>query len=112
MARIGKDALRLTGSLVTQHIINTNVQGTFVEITLHNTDSSERLGQVNFVPTGGSASDDNEVIGHVLGNNGLKAGETRTYQFVPYLNAGDFIQAKADVTLKVTFKLSVLEEAV
>ncbi|MDA2936843.1 hypothetical protein MYX75_01085 [Acidobacteria bacterium AH-259-A15] len=112
MARIGKDALQLTASLVTMHTIGTNVQGTFIEATLTNHDTVDRLVDLHFVPTGGSASNANKIIGLQTGQNALKAGEMRTYQWVPYLATGDFIQAKADVTLKVTLKLSILEEAV
>jgi len=112
MARIGKDPLQLTASLVTQHTINTSVQGTLVEITLTNHDTSERLVDVHFVPTGGSASDANKIIGLQAGENALLPGELRRYQFIPYLDAGDFIQMKADVAAKVTRGLSILEEAV
>ena len=112
MARIGKDPLQLTASLVTQHTVNTSVQATFVEITVTNHDTVERIVTVHFVPTGGSASAANKILEHQAGENALQPGEMRRYQFVPYLDAGDFIQAMADSAAQVTFGLSVLEEAV
>lgn len=110
MARIRVDALQLTAALVLQHTINTGVEGTFVEFTLTNHDTVERLVDVHFVPVGGSASDANRIVGHQAGTNGLQPGEMRRYQFIPFLQVGDFIQMKADVTLKVTSSLSILEE--
>jgi len=111
MARIGKDPLQLTASLVTQHIVNSGVQATFVEMTMTNHDTVERIVTVHFVPNGGSASAANKILEHQAAENALQPGEMRRYQFIPYRDAGDFIQAKASAAAVVTFLLSILEEA-
>jgi hypothetical protein len=106
------DGILLTASLATMGVVvPSGVQFTFIEITLHNTDTVARLVDVHFIKTGGAAGDLNKIIGHVSGNQ-LEAGETRIYPFQPILGVGDFIQAKADVTNKVSFSAGILRESV
>lgn len=106
------DGILLTTALATMGVVvPSSVQFTFIEITLHNTDTVARQVDVHFIKTGGSAGDLNKVIGHGSGNE-LKADETRVYPFQPMLGVGDFIQAKADVTAKVAFSAGVLRESV
>lgn len=110
-SRLRIDGILLTGSLAAMGSpVGSGVQWTFIEITLHNTDTVVRLVDVHFIKLAGSAGDLNKIIGHVSGNQ-LEPGETRTYPFQPMLGVGDFIEAKADVTAKVAFSAGILLES-
>ena len=113
MARINIDGVELTASLVTAHTINTGVQSTLIIMTFYNKDTVEHQIEVQFIPSGGSAADKYRIIGQKAGQqNSIQPGETQNYRENQFLDAGDFIQWKCDTTLKVSAKLSVLEEAV
>lgn len=110
-SRVRVDGILLTGSLVTMGaVVPSGVQETFIEITLHNTDTVARTANVHFIKLGDVAADKNKVIGHVAGNQ-LEPGETRVYPFQPMLGTGDFVQAEADVTAKIAFSAGILRES-
>ena len=103
-------SVELTDSLVTLYTVSSGYQLTLIELIFHNRDTSSRLITVHLVPSGGAAGDSNELIGSQSGTNELKKGETRAYRFNLFKDPGSFIQAKADVTSKVTMFLNALEE--
>ena len=113
MARKNVDGVQLTGSLVTLYTVTAGFQLTYIEITMHNTDTSARQVECQFIPSGQSANDKYKVVDLLAGSkNDLKAGETRVYRGTPMLDPGDFIQMLADTTLKVNVRMGILEEAV
>lgn len=111
-SRIRIDGILLTDSLVAMGSpVVSGVQHTFIEITCYNSDTVAHQVDVHFIKTGGAAGLLNQVIGEGSANE-LKAKETRTYPFQPMMGFGDFIEAKADTTLKVAFSAGILRESV
>ena len=110
MARVRHDRRYLTASYVSLSPISSTLEGTFLEMIFCNTENTDaRKVQVRFVPSGASAGDKHLVI-DLSDENALRPGETRVYSFEPFLQAGDYVQWKADTTNKVTADLSVNEE--
>ena len=110
MARIRHGRRYLTASYASLTSISASTAGTFLEMTFCNTENTDaRKIQVRFVPSGATAGDQHLVI-DLSDENALRAGETRVYSFEPFLQAGDFIQWKADTANKVTADLAVNEE--
>ena len=110
MARIRHGRRYLTASYVSLSSISSSLEGTFLEMTFCNTENTAaRKVQVRFVPSGSSAGDQHLVI-DMSDENALRPGETRVYSFEPFLQAGDYVQWKADTTNKVTADLAVNEE--
>ena len=110
MARVRHNRRYLTASYASLSPINSGLEGTFLEMTFCNTeDTAARKVQVRFVPSGSSAGNQHLVI-DLSDENALRPGETRVYSFEPFLQAGDYVQWKADTTNKVTVDLAVNEE--
>jgi len=113
----GKTRVNINGTLLpttvaTIRTIGAGVQSTLIELILCNIDTVDRLIDFHFIPSGGSASNTNKIIGMQAGVVALNAGETQIYRWNQFLDASDFIQWKADVASKVPGKLSILEETV
>jgi hypothetical protein len=112
MARIVVAPVLLTTGWVSQHVINSGVQGTLIVATVWNLDASTAYQfHMSFVPDGDSQGDINQLVGTESSTNIIAASESRTYRFNHFLDPGDDIQCKASTGAKLALRLSVLEEA-
>ncbi len=103
------DGVLLTNALVTEYTVPASKQMIAIEIVLCNTDTTTTYyPTVEFIESGGSAAGGKIVLGPAsAGSNGMLPGEHRVYTFNPMLDAGDFIQAKADTGAKISFRAGI-----
>ncbi len=85
-------------------------QTTLIELVLCNTDTVERTIDFHGVPSAGSETNANRLIGYQAGQ-GIAPGETQIWRFNQFFDVNDFFQWQADVAAKVAAKLSIFEEA-
>ena len=109
MARVRHDRRYLTESYVSLTPIASSLEGTFIEMTFCNTGPANREVSVRFVPSGATAANKHLVIS-LSDGTALQPGETRVYTLFPFLQAGDYIQWKADLVNNVTADLAINEE--
>lgn len=92
--------VQLTASLATIFTAAANPTTTIISrlrVRFTNTDTVQRAVTCNVVPNGGAAGASNQVL-----NAETIAPNSHLDVDLPTMAAGDFLQASADVTLKVT----------
>jgi len=97
----------LTNALVTLYTVPDNTLGKVNEIVFTNHDTVARTATLHFIDSGGSAEDKNELIDPTGWT--LAPGEVRFVGMDQVLETGDFIQSLADVTLKVSIRITGIE---
>ena len=110
MAKIAKPPVQLTTSFITGYTVSTDMQATLIEIRLFNGDTVSRTPVVRIVNQGGTPGNEHEIIGSGAASI-LIAKEDYALKMEQYLEAGDFIELKADAASVVTSWIGVIEIA-
>jgi hypothetical protein len=95
----------LTDAAVTLYTAGDNIVSRVNEIILCNTDTGARTVDIHMIDSGDTLDDKNKIVSALA----IAAGETRFIGLDQIMGAGDFIQALADVTLKVSIRASGIE---
>lgn len=113
LSRINVAPFLITNAEVTNYTVPVSRKAVYIEMNLCNTDdTTEYLAEVHFVESGGTRTSTNQVINHVSGISGMRAGETRIYSWNPFLISGDSIRTIANTTNKISCRLAVVLEEV
>lgn len=108
ITHVAVDGTALTNSLATKYTVPASKVALCVEIVLCNDDTAERIVEIQFIESGQSAAVGRKVVAQQAGTPfAMTAGETRAYSFNCMLEAGDFIQAKADTGSVVAMRMGI-----
>ena len=112
MALKGVNAVKVTTGLASVYTVPAGFQTRYISLIFCNSHSTVVSMTVHHIPTGGSATDpDNLLIEHNTDTQ-LVAGETREEGYSRVRHAGDSSEVKASVTNKVILHFSCEEVAV
>ena len=106
----GREPLQLTTALQTIYTVPTGKAAKDITFDFHNTDAAAAVGvTLHLVPANGAANDTNKLFSESTGGMVLASNEWRSVPIDQALSAGDTIQAKASVTLKMAMHTTVTE---
>lgn len=107
----GSTPAQLTDSLATYYTAPSGIYPKDITFDFYNSDTSNAIGiTLHLVPAGDTASATNQLFSETSpGGLILAPNEWRSVPIDQALDPSDFIQAKASITAKVAFHITVTE---
>ena len=111
MALKGVDVIQLSTTLQVIYTVPAGFATRYISMIFCSRHSSAVRVTAHHIPTGGSAANANMIIEHNSASE-IAAGETREEGYSRVMNAGDSIEAKANVNTVLNMHFSCEEVAV